>query len=801
MPDQITTKPFVSQAQAGWAFATGQPFARRWARQTGPYKRLPKRVRKKTCMDCVLASVKEQLSPGVTRIHGNLCNVHGRWARCPGSSAAPSSKRVAPKKLPAAPKPKAGKRAAARGKKGGAAAVKPKQTPEQRAAQHQADQAKQREANRQSVIGEMAAGDVGLQPAAAKALMSFADGTEDPAYTDGLVKAGLMERGADGTARLTSAGSAAVSAINHGNTRAALDAIGRGSDRAARDAERQTAADAKKKKGGGGGKGKKPPAPKAQPLPRNVAPRPVRMGGGAAPKPQQQPKPDKQPAPTLPQALLDAAQALSEGKPIDDTTEALLIRNGLAKRNRDGVLVLTAAGQRATKQAEKSFAVFKDASGAYRWIARTTTAYRDRDGEIISTQALEDDAARMTATKQYGPLRYWHVGQPDPLSIDQPWGPGLDIGDCDFSIVIGRTSIESGTFKSLEIGRAFAETAADFELSPGFFHAPMEPDAATGVFNHIRRFERSTVPTKHGRASNLFTGLTVKEHRMDQATYEQRVKAYLDFARAQGIPPEQAAAPLVAMEQADKDAAERRIAYKDEKPQGFASMLRAFLSGEQTTTKEETPPNLSAAGAAYQDAHRGDPDFDPARAMIPATTAEQVPPDPIAALKEELAALRTEIASLKAGPMMMGGADAETPMEDTAEGGMEEPVGDQGGLTLSSEDLAAIGQVIGATLEPLIGALGITQKLEGHLGELKTMMGGFVKQKDDADAQRTQELAALKTQVAELTGDAPRVGYRPTEASDNTAAALFAAIKDGPEGESAGPFADLTAQLFPQLAR
>jgi hypothetical protein len=331
--DQITTKPFVSQAQAGWAFATGQPWAKRWARETGPYKKLPKRKRVKSamCLDCTLAAVKEQLSPGVTRIRGNLCNVHGRYGRCPGATAAVPSKRVAPKKLPAAPKPKAGKRVAA-GKRGAAtrAVAKPKQTPEQRAAQHQADQTKQREANRQSVIDEMATGDVGLQPAAAKALLSFADGTEDPVFTDGLVKAGLMERGADGTARLTSAGSATVSAINHGNTRGALDAIGRGSDRAARAAERQTAQDAKKKKGGGGGKGRKPPVPKAAPLPRNVAPRPVRMSGGGARRPVQPRQPTAKPQ--LDQALADAAQALSGGKPIDDATEALLVRNGLARR-------------------------------------------------------------------------------------------------------------------------------------------------------------------------------------------------------------------------------------------------------------------------------------------------------------------------------------------------------------------------------------------------------------------------------------------------------------------------------------
>lgn len=987
---EITTKPFVSQSQAGWAFATHQPFARRWARQTGPYKKLPKRKRTKACLDCVLAALKEQLSPGVTRIRGNLCNVHGRWGRCPGSSAAPSSQRVAPKKLPAAPKPKAGKRAAG-GKKGGGAAraaAKPKLTPEQRTQQRQAEH----EQNATKVLH-----DLGIPEDAAGALADLRAGKaiEDDG---GLVRMGLAEQGRDGSYRLTATGRAFLSAAEAGDAGRARDALGRARDqqagreeRAAAGAERERAAEerraeaerkqaerlAKQKKGGGGGK-KKQPAPARTPAPRTSAPpRPVLGGGGrAAPKPGR--KPPSPVKPQLAQALVDAAQALSEGQEIDEQTEALLVRNGLAKRNRDGVLVLTAAGQRATKKeaalkatpthtldsghtgvmialypdakakqqiaategvtepaddlhltlcylgdsteqplamnkdrlieaiqlwaaehgqplegvvnglgrffhAEddetnavyvspdvpglpelrqslvevieasgldysqdhgftphitvayvpldaptppirietpvvfdratlawgdeqyefplgprmKSFAVFKDAKGQYRWIARTTTAYRDRDGEIISEKALEDDAARMTATGIYGPLRYWHVGKPDPFNVDQPWGPGLDIGDCDFSTVIGRTSIESGTFKSEALGRAFAETAADHELSPGFFHAPTEPDVRTGVFNHIRRFERSVVPTKHGRASNLFTGMTVKEHQMDQETYDKRVKAFLNFAREKGIPPEDAAAPIVALEQADKEAAAKQIAYKEEggKKPAIIDFFRAFFADEppQTTTKEEEAPPLAPPPAVAT-------------------------PDPIASLKAELDGLRAELTALKAAPSETEiETQADAPMEAMDGGGMDES--EEGGLTLSAEDLAAMGQMFGSVLadalQPLVGALGITQKLDGHMTELKNLMGGYVKQKEAGDTQRADQVAALKATIdqqqaaitesqaklTELLGDQPRGGYRPSQAADNGAEQLLAAIKDGPSGAASGPFDDLIANLFPGLAQ
>jgi hypothetical protein len=257
---------------------------------------------------------------------------------------------------------------------------------------------------------------------------------------------------------------------------------------------------------------------------------------------------------------------------------------------------------------EKTFTVFKDASGAYRWLARTTTAYRDRDGEIITTKALDADAQRMTRTRQFGPLRYWHVGEPDPFDLTRPWGPGLDIGDCDYSTVIGQTALESGTFKSAAIGRAFAEHASDYELSPGFFHPPDQPSAA-GDYDTIRRFERSVVPTQYGRASNLFTGMTVKENRsMDDATYKARVDAFLKDMNAKGVPADVAAGQLASMERADKSAEQQGIAYKsDDAADPWAAVVAAL--------KAALAPAEKAAGGS------------PLQAELPIIAEDKAPMD------------------------------------------------------------------------------------------------------------------------------------------------------------------------------
>lgn len=438
-----------------------------------------------------------------------------------------------------------------------------------------------------------------------------------------------------------------------------------------------------------------------------------------------------------------------------------------------------------------SFAVFKDAAGVDRWLARTTTAFEDRDDEVISAAALATDAARADADGRYGPLRWWHLGHPNALDLVAPWGPGVDLGWCDFNAMHGRTLIESGTFKSAEIARAVAACADALELSPGFFHAVGEPDQ-DGVFHSIRRFERSLVPRWAGRASNRYTGLVV-----EKAMDAKKLAALKEL----GVSDATMTALLADVERAEKSADTNGVRYKEV----AVDLFRAFLTDDppvdQVVTKDAAPlPGSSPAAAAP-----------PPEPPAPAD-------DPIAArfkaLEDRIAAQAAEIAALKA-PQDDDAAETPAVDDDLAaaapapEEAMDDAGGDEGGLTLSPDDLMAIGQVVGQALagamEPLIGALGITTKLDGHLGELKSMLSGYTKTKDDATAQQAQELANLKAQVAELDGTAPRVaGYRASEAMDTLAPALAAALKDGPPGgaqQDLGPFADQLAHWFPNLAQ
>lgn len=409
--------------------------------------------------------------------------------------------------------------------------------------------------------------------------------------------------------------------------------------------------------------------------------------------------------------------------------------------------MLAKANASAGKEA-KSFTVFKDASGKMRWILRTSTAFRDRDGEVITTKAQEDDAARMTATGQYGPLRYWHIGQPDPFDPACPWGPGLDLGMCDYSTVLGRTRIESGTFYDDAIGQAIAQKAGDYEGSPGFFHALDQPDAGAH-FTQIRGFERSLVPTQYARASNLFTGLAVGKatKSMDQNEYNRRVAVFLSDMAAKGVAPEVAAGVIAQQQQSEKDADAQKIAYKS----------------------EDAPAELTINGVTYQ--------LKAAPMMAPDAEDLAEPPE----------------------------TPGEVPdAEDLAEGPEEEGnyVGD-----MSPEEFSGLlSQAFTAALAPLIKAMDITGQMGAHMAEMKNLMGGYA-MKDDA---RATELAALKAQQQELAGKIAAIeGDQPaTILPDEVAAALKSAGPTTPPDQStqpqipddpSRPWAGLAARLMPEL--
>lgn len=141
----------------------------------------------------------------------------------------------------------------------------------------------------------------------------------------------------------------------------------------------------------------------------------------------------------------------------------------------------------------------------------------------------------------------------------------------------------------------------------------------------------------------------------------------------------------------------------------------------------------------------------------------------------------------------------------------------EGGLTLSPEDLQAIGGAIGeqlqAALGQIMGALDLEKKVAGHV---QGLMAPYQATKDASDAEKAEQITALQTslkqaqdqqsalkaQLDELMGLQPAVQQRASEAPGTAInpwipgdQQLLQAIKDqAPAGDF--QFGDLVQNLF-----
>lgn len=672
----------------------------------------------------------ELISPGVRRIRGNLCNVHGRYGPC--------DKALSGKKKPGKP-------------------AKARQTPAQRAQAR----TQQHEQNASDVAKQMQDSDTGLAPAGSKALLAFAQGTQpDASAGAGLAKMGLAEQAQDGSYRMTPTGRAVVSAMRAGDYQRAVDAVSRGADassarqgratertarqsaaqakraaaaaeRSKRRAEREAAQRAKKPAKASSGGSKKPEKPAAKPRQQrrgtaSGATSSSSSGGGAAPKPVAAPKPEKAPAKQIAPALQTAADQLSQGAKLSDADTQALIRNGLAKLNKEGEIVLTAAGMRATTKS--SFKVFKDANGRHRWVAQSSTAFQDRDKEIVSTKALADDC-RWADTHEdaYGPLRWWHT-------------PGLDLGDCDFNAMHGRVLIESGTFRSPAIAQKVAAAASGLEISLGFIHLPSEPDA-DGVFHHIRRFERSLVP--RGKASNRFTAFTVKELPRMDAAKKDYLKTELKFSDAEIADIE---ARATATEKAADDA---QTAFKADEP---APPEEITIGGVVYTVKA-FPPKKADDEPAVEAVIETD-------AFGDAPIEEEVVDDPSALTLSagDLAAIGEAIQAAVA--TIMGGLDLEKKVASHVQGFLAPMQATKDAeAAQTKEQIEALQTTLKDTQDKLNELLGLQPAIQ--LGRQSESASTLLNPLNPADARLLEAIKAQQPVPGPFDDIAQKLGVMP----------------------------------------
>lgn len=262
---------------------------------------------------------------------------------------------------------------------------------------------------------------------------------------------------------------------------------------------------------------------------------------------------------------------------------------------------------------ESGVSVFKQADGRYRWVVFSSSSFVDREGEIVSQKALEDDTARMNERKEFGTLDWWHT----PVII----------GQCDFSEMEGRISVESGTFIDGLIGERMAQATKELAVSRSFMHPVDQPDAER-VYHTIETFSRALLP--RGKESNLLTrvfvnreGQNMLKEKLEQlkqllggdANAEQEVDKLLAAAQATekaatdiGLKhkeaeetPAQAASPEVEKKQEDEPMPEGEGGPKDESEFVAALSANEFKKLVADAVQEALAPLMAQAEEAKKE--------------------------------------------------------------------------------------------------------------------------------------------------------------------------------------------------------
>lgn len=480
------------------------------------------------------------------------------------------------------------------------------------------------------------------------------------------------------------------------------------------------------------------------------------------------------------------------------------------------------------KQAGTSagFTVFKEKGGNYRWVAVSSNAFVDGDKEIVSTKALEEDAARVG---ERGPLRWWHE-------------PQLDLGNTDFSGMHGKMLIESGTFSTPEIARAIGAKAKGLSMSVGFVHPHTEPDN-DGVFHNIKIFERSLLPVE--KASNKFTKFEIVE---DNTMNETKYKALQDLVGDALVAKILATAAVSEKEAMDEGLRfkEKKVASEDnlsvltkeELDELFEEALAETKkelgeldsSGtddveftedwqskiiEETTMKAKSQPVeeveegqdeemavMSSKKNALKDAmmaskgkagkpmsskkaHSAAVDPEDDEEAEAAVDMEEEEEEPVAASakmhgKSKTKTMKAYLAEDEADPEDEGGDEDADEDEDEGDAVSSKELGDEDEIAyLSPSELA---DLLTNTISEVVTELGVTEKMQTVTKELRTVKD--VLREFDArinaslEAVTTKEkntktlmaqIENLSERLKELEGDAPKAskkGYRASQDGD-----------------------------------
>jgi hypothetical protein len=170
------------------------------------------------------------------------------------------------------------------------------------------------------------------------------------------------------------------------------------------------------------------------------------------------------------------------------------MRDGGAESNEQAVAICAAKWE-DDKAVRNKFVSYKAADGRWRWMAVSSMAIMDREGEIVSEKAY-DDAIALADRDGRGELDLVHLN-------------GTDVGDCDTQTRLGMMLVEGGTWRDTPLARKVRQAvAADpdrWGVSIKFRYDPSQFDGRTYT-GGIQIRKRSILPRE--MAASFGTAIT-----------------------------------------------------------------------------------------------------------------------------------------------------------------------------------------------------------------------------------------------------------------------------------------------------
>ena len=151
---------------------------------------------------------------------------------------------------------------------------------------------------------------------------------------------------------------------------------------------------------------------------------------------------------------------------------------------------------RALPRTTASLRITQKNDGRIGWILRSSNAFIDKHGHIVSKAALEAAVRIGDMTDFRGPLRIGHIKH-------------ADIGFCTKQMLYDRWLFEMGVFVDDAMGLAVKALQRHFGASIGFLHPAEEPSGDPPTFTLAAVFERSLLARQ--KAANPYTVVALTE--------------------------------------------------------------------------------------------------------------------------------------------------------------------------------------------------------------------------------------------------------------------------------------------------